>query len=170
MHTDLHWVDAGASVRLALMPRPRGDDWLPDEVRAWHLAGVSHVVSLLEPHEVRDLGLQREPSLCGEAGMGFFSYPIVDRGVPASADETARLVYELRLALCAGEAIAVHCRAGIGRSALVVACVMVALGFTPAEAFARIGQARGLPVPDTPLQVEWLNKYKRHFTWFVDSV
>jgi hypothetical protein len=46
-------------IRLAIMPRPRGDEWLAEEVRGWSRLGLNHVISLLEPHEVRELGLAR---------------------------------------------------------------------------------------------------------------
>jgi protein-tyrosine phosphatase len=37
-----------------------------------------------------------------------------------------------------GKAVALHSRAGIGRSALIAACVLVLLGVAPGAAFDRI--------------------------------
>jgi protein-tyrosine phosphatase len=54
----------------------------------------------------------------------------------------------------------VHCRAGIGRSSLIAACVLVLLGLAPAMAFDRIGKARGLKVPDTEGQRDWVDMFR----------
>ena len=40
MRTDLFPVAGPWPGSLAVMPRPRGGDWLEDEVRAWRTAGV----------------------------------------------------------------------------------------------------------------------------------
>jgi len=40
--------------RLGIAARPRGGDWLIDELRSWRKAGVHVVVSLLTPDEERD--------------------------------------------------------------------------------------------------------------------
>ncbi len=78
----MHWVDGIEPHRLALMARPRGGEELGEEVAAWRNAGVGTVVSLLEGHEIRELELQAEPSLCGEHGIEFISFPIMDRARP----------------------------------------------------------------------------------------
>jgi protein-tyrosine phosphatase len=58
-----------------------------------------------------------------------------------------------------GKAVAVHCRAGIGRSSLIAACVLVLLGLAPGTALDRIGKARGGNVPDTEGQRDWVDKF-----------
>jgi protein-tyrosine phosphatase len=60
--------------------------------------------------------------------------------------------------LVSGAAVAVHCRAGIGRSGLVAAGLLVAQGRSPAEAFTAVSNARGVRVPDTPDQEAWLHR------------
>ena len=59
-----------------------------------------------------------------------------------------------------GKAVAVHCRAGIGRSSLIAACVLVLLGFAPGMAFDLIGKARGVKVPDTEGQRDWVDMFR----------
>jgi acetyltransferase len=125
-------------------------------VQGWRAAGVNTVVSLLTPDEVIELQLQKEESLCRDEGIGFRSLPIPDRGVPPSLEQLAELVGAVKLAVESGESVVVHCRQGIGRSALVVASVMAAFGEEPAAAFEKIGAARGCPVPDTTEQKDWV--------------
>ena len=158
---EIYWVPEMKAARLAVMPRPRGDDWLGDEVSGWHAAGIDHVVSLLEMHEVRELGLAEEAALCEQNGVGFVSFPIADRSVPSSLHAAAGLIRSIEARLAQGEAVAIHCRAGIGRSGLMAACVLVNLGVPQSEVFPRISRGRGIQVPDTPAQVEWLARYAR---------
>ena len=63
---------------------------------------------------------------------------------------------QLEQALAAGERIAVHCRQGIGRSALLAACLLVAAGEEPDTAFQHISAARGCAVPETVEQQKWV--------------
>jgi protein-tyrosine phosphatase len=159
MVSDLYWIDHQSALpRLAIMARPRSGDWLADEIAAWRDAGVGTVVSLLEPWETLELGLQAEAGLCRESNIDFISFPICDRGVPEDADEVARLC---RSIAASDKAVAIHCRAGIGRSALVAAAVLTLVGAEPDAAFAAIGAARGLQVPDTDMQREWV----RNLDW-----
>jgi len=114
------------------------------------------VISLLEPHEISELGLSEEAGLCEQRGMTFTSFPIPDRGVPSSLRETDVIARTIADRVREGKSAAVHCRAGIGRSALIIACALAYLGITPQAAFAMIGQARGVPVPDTDAQRDWV--------------
>jgi protein-tyrosine phosphatase len=159
MMTTLYWIADLKTGRLAVMPRPRGGDWLEDEVRAWRAAGIDLIVSLLEDEEVRELDLVGEPELCGAAGIGFLRLSIPDRSVPASVRTVENLVADLEVFLARGNAVAIHCRQGVGRSALLAACLLAASGVQAAEAFRRIEAARGCPVPDTAEQREWVNRF-----------
>jgi protein-tyrosine phosphatase len=142
------------------MPRPRGDEWLADEIAGWRSEGLSTVVSLLQAHEVRELGLSLEDTLCRSAGIEWITFPIVDRGVPESRRDTARLVDKLCSLIASGAAVAIHCRAGIGRSALVAGCVLLRLGVPETEVFARISRVRGVSCPDTLAQIEWCTGFQ----------
>ena len=48
MQVRIYWIDDFESGRLGIMPRPRGGDWLEDEIRSLKVSGVDAVVSLLE--------------------------------------------------------------------------------------------------------------------------
>src|SRR5262249_38056185 len=78
----LFWIELGGTGRMAIMARPRADDWLEEEVYAWRHAGIDVVVSLLQRDEVAELGLQREAEFCRSNGSDFVSFPIADRSVP----------------------------------------------------------------------------------------
>ena len=83
---------------LATTPRPRGGDWLEDDVRRWGLHGVGIIVSL----------------------------PVPDLGVPADAAGFIERVHALAGRLCDGASIAVHCRQSVGRSGLLSVSIAIA--------------------------------------------
>jgi hypothetical protein len=47
MAANVFWVPGPWRGRLGIVPRPRGGDWLSDEMRAWLETGIDAVVSLL---------------------------------------------------------------------------------------------------------------------------
>jgi protein-tyrosine phosphatase len=159
MRPSIYWLDLREPWRLAIMPRPRAGDWLADEVAGWKAEGVDIVVSLLEEHEIVEIGLEPLSASCRSAGIEFVSFPIPDRGVPESMPETARLVHRLSDALAARKAVAVHCRAGIGRSALIAACVLGCNRYDVDSALDAIAKARGVHVPDTDAQHAWVSAF-----------
>jgi len=152
MPSEIYWIDTGQAQRLAIMARPRAGDWLEDEVAHWRQSGIGIVVSLLERDEVDDLGLVQEAALCRASGIEYLSFPIPDRGLP-DTDAAIRFAADLARR---GQAIAIHCRAGIGRSSIMAAAVLVNCGRPPEEALSAIARARGLSVPDTDAQRDWV--------------
>jgi protein-tyrosine phosphatase len=161
MRTELYWITGPWPGRLAIMPRPRGGDWLEDEIQSWREAGVDAVVSLLTNEEQTELSLRDEESLCRDHGIEFVSLPIVDRSVPSSAEAFSELVSKLAGRLAQGKNIAVHCRQGIGRAALVAISLLVVSGIAPAAAIDRVSLARGCSVPETPEQRQWIGDFAR---------
>lgn len=161
MAPEIYWVKEVEPIRVALMARPRSGDWLQDEISGWRRAGIGTVVSLLEAHEVRELALAEESALCAAQAIEYLSFPIKDRGTPPSVRATAIFVDGLVSRLRSGNAVAVHCRAGIGRSGLITGCILLKLGLPLAEIFPILTESRGLPVPDTEGQAKWVEGFSR---------
>ena len=153
MPSELYWIDADATARLAIMARPRAGDWLEEEIAHWKNSGVGIVVSLLEPEEIDDLGLGMEASLCEASGIEYVSFPIPDRGLPSDTQDALRFAADV---MARQKPIAIHCRAGIGRSSIMAAALLVGSGVRPEIALAAIAEARRLPIPDTEAQREWV--------------
>jgi protein-tyrosine phosphatase len=153
------WVETSSQLRLAIVPRPRGGDWLEDDVRQIKRAGVDVLVSMLQADEAAELGLQAEANLCEASGIAFRSFPIPDRETPSSTTSFFQFVEDLRAEVHSGRSVAVHCRASIGRSSLLLAALLAAEGFTPDDAFRRLTIARGIQVPDTPDQIRWVEQF-----------
>ena len=160
MQPTLYQVERIGSGLLAVMGRPRAGDWASDEFASLARLGVTEIVSLLESAEARELGLARESEYCAAAGIRFHSFPIADRGVPASVEDLSRLACRLYHSCAGGSFAAVHCRAGIGRSGVVAAAVLLHSGFIAPDALSAISKARGVEVPDTAEQRQWLTRHQ----------
>lgn len=158
MKTDVFWIPGPWRGRLAIASRPRGWDWLEDEVSGWRDAGLDVVVSLLENDEATQLGLENERAITESKGLRYLSFPIQDRGVPSSTQDTMKIVRDLTSALTGGRNVAVHCRQGVGRSGLLAVAALMTAGEGLSEAVKVVSNARGVAVPETPGQMQWLNQ------------
>lgn len=154
-----YWIANTAPARLGTAARPRGGDWLESEMSSMRREGVDILVSLLTPHESSELDLTNEATTAAEAGIEFRNFPIPDRETPTSAEAFRAFVTELHQESQKGRSIVAHCRAGIGRSSLLTASLLTLNGHSAKEAFRLISAARGMQVPDTVEQVEWLREF-----------
>src|SRR5882724_3854816 len=116
MNPELFWIPGPWRGRLAVATRPRGGDWLQEEASGWRRAGLDLAVSLLEEEEAAQLELALEGQVANSKGIQFISFPIPDRGVPASMPAALLLLRKIADALEEGKNVAIHCRQGIGRS------------------------------------------------------
>src|SRR5260370_6583590 len=156
--TQLFWIEGPWRGRLAISARPRGGDWLANEMKDWRQASVDTVVSLLTAEENQDLDLTHEEPLCRKAGMGFMAFPIMDRGVPDPALGVSRLLTHLDAELMGGKNVVVHCRQGVGRSGLIAAGILVLQEVDPRRAMSAVSNARGVPTPETEEQRAWITE------------
>jgi protein-tyrosine phosphatase len=141
--------------KLSTMARPRGGEWLADEMASLREAGADVLVCMLTPSELRELELTEESAVAEAAGLRFIGLPVPDRGTPDLQPFRA-LVTELVDELARDRHVVVHCRMGIGRSSTVAAAALMAQGMQARDAWAAVSNARGLEVPDTPEQRRWL--------------
>lgn len=139
--------------RLAVVSRPSPAS-LDVELRVLAGTGVGTLVSLLSATEVTELGLAAESEAAARAGLAFLNHPVPDFGIPG--ETFRRFAFELHDEFRAGASIAAHCRASVGRSPLLIASIMVLDGASPEDAWRRISEARGVPVPDTGAQRQWI--------------
>jgi len=78
LKAQVYWIDGPWPGRLGIVPRPRGGDWLDDEIRSWKDAGLDVVVSLLMPDEATELDLEQEAQVCKNHAIEFLSFGIPD--------------------------------------------------------------------------------------------
>lgn len=162
MLATIYSIDGPWKGRLAIVPRPRGADWLDDEVQAWCAGGLEVIVSLLGWDEEQELDLRDESAVSQANGLRFLQFPIPDFSVPSSLEASLGFVEEVNQALTEGKNVGIHCRQGIGRSSMMAAAVLVLGGIDSEEAFDRVARARGREVPDTQEQRQWVASFA-HF-------
>jgi hypothetical protein len=158
-----YWLQHNSPGKLAIVARPRGNDWLEDEIHGLTQTGFDVVVSLLTPEENCELGLEREADVAEREGLLFINFPINDYDVPSSKETFAAVVDKLDELLRRGRTVGVHCRQSIGRSSLVVACLLALSNEDVDECFRMIEESRGTFVPDTPEQKAWVRSFAREF-------
>lgn len=167
LRTPPFWVDVsglaetqdGRPPQIAIVPCPPGGDHLPAAIASLREEGIETLVSLLRADETRVLRLEAEGKLCREAGIDYKWLPVQDHSIPESMEEFRLVVDRMHSDLRAGKGVGAHCYAGIGRSCTLLACLLCLEGLAPAEAFNRLSEARGLRVPDTWLQIQWVEHF-----------
>ncbi|HET9108264.1 MAG TPA: ADP-ribosylglycohydrolase family protein [Steroidobacteraceae bacterium] len=93
--------------------------------------------------------------------------PIRDHGLPERREHMMEILDCLHDALRSGRRAYVHCRAGIGRTAMVVGCLFVERGLTGEEALDELAsrwqqceRSRSWPtVPETDAQTEYVRRW-----------
>lgn len=160
MSPDIYKVELIGSGSLSVMAKPVSGEWIEDEFSGIASWGIDRIVSLLENHEASEVGLGAEQQLAEKYDMEFISYPIPDRGLPSSVKEYLEFTKRLYHETAGGLNTVIHCRAGIGRTGIIAAGVLLHCGFEPKDAIDHISKQRGVAVPDTQEQIDWVvNSY-----------
>lgn len=101
---------------------------------------VGALVGLVEDAELDAIAYEDVADAARLAGVASLRLPLADFATPGPEEERAWAgVLELAEGLFRdGRGLALHCMAGLGRSGMMAACVLVHLGLAPAAALARL--------------------------------
>ncbi len=123
-------------------------------VRAWQ---PDIVIALLEDHEYAFLGIPRFRADVLRAGLPWVFAPIVDGGIPDAVflETWKSLGPQVRAILKHGGRVLIHCRAGLGRTGMVAAMLLVEFGEDPESAIRRVREARANTI-ETRAQEEYV--------------
>jgi ADP-ribosylglycohydrolase len=128
-----YWVEPG---RLLAGEHPAGETGVETAKRLQRLlaAGVNCFVDLTQPDELPDY----RPLL--PDAVSHHRHPLIDHGVPSSTAEMRAVLQTLDQALSRGQVVYLHCRAGIGRTGLSVACLLIEQGQGSHAALERLNE------------------------------
>jgi len=142
--------------QLSLSPLPaltrRGDDL--GDLRD---AGAVALLSLVGDDEFGPDGPDAFGARVAAAGLDWLRLPIPDYGVPQAADA---VLADVLSRLGQGQHVAIHCRAGCGRSGMIALRLMVLAGEEPEHALDRLRLRRPCAV-ETEAQRLWASRPPR---------
>lgn len=134
------------------MPRPGIIDAVERDIEGLQRLGVTILVTLEE-------ALTVDAQLLATAGIRSIHFPIPDMGV-SEVTSTIELCSSLERAMREGDVVAVHCRAGLGRTGTLLACQLIVAGETPRGALEAIRSINPRCVQSNA-QVEFLRSFSQ---------
>jgi len=146
------WVLPGLLAGSAL---PGWDGEPEEDLAELARLGIRKLVSLAE--EAALFG-----PACRRAGLSWEYFPIEDFDVPDDPQAFDSLILRLTADLAAGRPVCAHCYAGVGRTGLLLACLLGRFqGLTAAEAIRRVRAAR--PALETAEQERFVHRCLERF-------
>ncbi len=140
--------------RIGLASAPSGQPGALERMEAWNAALV---VTLVGSDELESLGIARLGEEVRRRHMEWHHWPIRDGEVPDAAFEAAWPARSamLRSLIARGGRVLIHCRAGLGRTGMVGARLLVETGMAASEAIATVRTSRPGAI-ETAAQVRWV--------------
>ena len=156
-HPHSYWVEPGRLLA-GEHPAAEGESALPKRLRRILDAGIDCFLDLTQPGECPEYRhLLPQSVTCARL-------PLVDHAVPADPALLRQILAALDEALSAGRRVYVHCRAGIGRTGLVIGGHLIEAGERPDAALETLNTLwqqdarapRWPRVPETEEQVRYV--------------
>lgn len=160
-----YWVRPG-QLLAGEYPLTRSDEESAVRLQDLLLTGINCFIDLTGAEELP--GYEgRLPVSFGGKSVVHKRFSITDHGVPADLQYMAIILDELEHALASGMNVYVHCRAGIGRTGMVVGCHLIRQGYTGPQALEALNtlwlgnaRARDWPqVPETEEQEQFIHRF-----------
>lgn len=141
---------------VVLPPQVSGSLWLgsmPGRFESWDAfqaqaqrAQLELVVCLTPRSELAELSPAYHAAVVqGTVPFRWLNLPMPNFGVPEDQAVFRREVQRIAAALRQGDAVLLHCAAGMGRTGSTAACVLKALGLDTQEALQRVRDAGSNP-------------------------
>ena len=122
--------------------------------------GASLLVCLLEPQELTLLHIEDLFDRAREHEISTVRLPMPDGGVPADPRALEGVVQRIVSTAKEARNVIVHCRGGLGRTGLVVACCLVSAGRDAKTATELVRAARPGAI-ENGTQERWIRQFAR---------
>jgi protein-tyrosine phosphatase len=134
----------------------RGD--LDQDLRSLAEAGIGRLILLVDDGELARWGDPAIVERGAAAGVEIDRHPMADGGAPPDAASMNAILSSISAAREGGD-VAVACMGGVGRTGTVAACALVAAGWDPDAAIARVRAVRHPSAVETPAQEAFVRKF-----------
>ncbi|XP_053191286.1 cyclin-dependent kinase inhibitor 3 [Scomber japonicus] len=143
---------------------------LPRDVEEMQSQGVQDVFVFCTRGE---LAKYRVPSLLDvyqQQGLTVHHMPFPDGDVP-ELEQCCQILKELHVSLENNRRTVIHCYGGLGRSALIAACLLLQLSFTmtPNKAIEILREHRGGGAIQTVKQYNFLHEFREQYAAYQES-
>jgi len=110
-------------------------------IKTW---GADVLLTVMEDHELDQLGVSKLGQVSGEMGISWYQLPVTDASIPDARFEGPwpELANGLIQRIQRGQNIVVHCRGGLGRTGLVAGLLLVSLGVDASSALRNVRTVR----------------------------
>lgn len=166
----IDWLDLseyGISEKLGIsgLPGCRFDDtWrsMESDINGLISQGVEEVFVLCTRGELNKYRVRRLMQEYTTAGLSVHHYPFPAGLVPSPAN-CMKMLEEIRINLNAGTGTLVHCFGGIGRSSLIIACLLLMLDdyMEWKDAIAKVRQLKGSRAIQTVKQYNFVSDFRK---------
>ncbi len=123
--------------------------------------GVGMLALLVEDREIARWGDPALPAHAAEVGLTLSRLPIRDGHAPPSVTIVEELLEKIAAARQSTDVV-IACMGGIGRSATIAACALVAAGLSPDRAIAHLRDVRHPTAVETQAQAAFVDAYAAH--------
>ena len=151
----------GIPGKLIFTPCPGTKDTsLAAALAALKRAGASAVITLMPQNELAANGAEHIARHCEALGLAWYHLPVADEQVPqedfAQGWKASRqaILEQLR----AGQALAIHCKGGSGRTGLIAARLLIEAGIARSEAIVLVQSLRPRAIQH-PAHRDWINQF-----------
>ncbi len=166
--TNTYWVLSGQLLAGSYPTLAAGASNGPP-IQTLKAAGIDYFIDLTRPGEMFPYDqLFPDPyDLAGAAPIYYAKRPIADHGVPNNAAQMIEILDDIDEALAAGHRIYVHCRAGVGRTGMVIGCYLARCLGSGDKALETLGErwqsgtlaTEFSRTPETDPQVEYVRQW-----------